>query len=123
MEMNNSIKGNCKFSSMINCFGTANCMNCGWNPVVKQARVKKIMKELAREAKKKPKHCPMQGHTTIDQKRNFGIVVSCHNSNCSLLPNGECVAFAKMLEYWAARCGLQMLEPSEKVEITHEQPN
>ena len=123
MEMITSMKGNCKFSNMVNCFGAANCTNCGWNPVVKQVRVKNFLKEMALESKKRPKYCPMQDTTVIDQKQKFGVVMRCFNSNCQPTPNGACRALSEMLEYWTGRCGLQVHEPPEKVEITHEQSN
>lgn len=121
MEMN-SIRGNCKFSPMVNC-GIANCTSCGWNPAVRQARLKQIRRERAHELKKKPQKCPLRNHTVIEQKQDLGMVLNCFSPTCELTPDGECRVFTRMLEYWENRCGHYADGLPKKVENEHEQPN
>lgn len=121
MEMN-SLRGNCKFSPMVNC-GIANCTSCGWNPAVRQARLKQIRCERAHELKKKPQKCPLRNHTVIEQKQDLGMVLNCFSPTCELMPDGECRVFTRMLEYWENRCGHYADGLPKKVENEHEQPN
>ena len=121
MEMN-LLKGTCKYTAMVNC-GVENCSTCGWNPVVRQARLKKIKRERAHLLKKKPQKCPLRNRTVVDQKQDLGMVLNCFSSTCELTQDGECRIFARMLEYWESRCGYSESGLSKKVENAHEQPN
>lgn len=69
MEMN-PLRGTCKYTAMVNC-GVENCSTCGWNPVVKQARLKQIKRERAHLLKKKPQKCPLRNHTIAMQMFNY----------------------------------------------------
>lgn len=123
MSMNDSIQGNCKFAKMISCGNTNACMTCGWNPKVKEARIKQFTRERANELKKKPKQCPMRSCSVLDQKRELGMTLNCFSHTCELTPEGKCRVLAGALEYWTSKCNGQAVGLSKKVENAHEQPN
>lgn len=121
MKMN-PLRGTCKYTTMVLCC-VENCSTCGWDPVVKQTRLKQIKRERAHLLKRKPQKCPLRNHTVIDQKQNLGMVLHCFSSTCDLTRDGECRIFARMLEYWEDRCRYSESGFLKKVECAHEQPN
>lgn len=120
--MNNAIQGNCKFAKMISCGNTNACTTCGWNPKVKEARVKQFMRDRANEMKKKPNQCPLRSCSILDQKRELGMTLNCFSPTCEMAPEGECKVFVGVMDFWMSKCNGHAVGLSKKVENAHEQP-
>ena len=116
-SMNNS--GGCKYSTKLNCHSTNECARCGWNPVVRERRIKQFIRERALEQQKRPERCPLRDISVMDQKEKFGMVLSCFSSRCEMTPEGTCRILAGVLDHWKAAAGIQTVPP-EKVENSNE---
>ena len=105
----------CAYSPMLNCHSTQDCEKCGWNPVVKERRIKQFMRARALEMRKRPDNCPLRSYPPLDQKRNLGMVLNCLTTHCETAPNGSCRIFSGTMKHWNSVLGIQTM-PSEKGE-------
>lgn len=103
----------CAYSPTLNCHSTHECEKCGWNPAVKERRVKQFMRAQTLAMKKKPDNCPLRRYPVLDQKRNFGMVLNCLSTHCEMDPNGSCRIFSGTMKHWNGVLGIQTV-PSEK---------
>lgn len=115
--MNSS--GGCKYSPMLNCHNANECARCGWNPIVREKRIKQFVRERALEQQRRPDRCPLRDFSVMDQKNKLGMVLSCFSTRCEMTPEGTCCILASVLDHWKAAAGIQTVPP-EKVENSNE---
>lgn len=117
MEASITKESVCIYNSTIDCFGHAQCSTCGWNPKVKEKRVRQFLKEHAVTKHRRPHYCPIKNCSMAEQKQKLGIAIQCYSNRCEGTPDGICLIMQRALDHWQQEVDSLASGVKKKVEI------
>ena len=104
--------GTCRYNDMIKCGSKKMCETCGWNPMVKRARMKQFLRMRAAGLEGVPSRCPFCGRLPSLEINVCGAIIRCTNMRCRVASTGYHRSVAKASALWETRVGVRKVDAS-----------